>query len=49
MYDKGKEEVKGAIVVFSQSRKGMREWLERGIDEEEAREALKRWQVMDPV
>lgn len=35
-----KEEVKGPIVVFSQLRKGMRESLERGIDEEEAREAV---------
>jgi len=40
VYEKDEEEVKGAIVVFSQLRKGMRERLERGIDEEEVREAV---------
>ena len=40
VYEKDEEEVKGAIVVFSQVRKQMREWLERGIDEEEVREAV---------
>lgn len=40
VYEKDEEEVKGAIVVFSQLRKGMREWLERGIDEEEVQEAV---------